>query len=415
MNSFYKKTAQNVPLWLSLLTIQWLATSLAVAQQATFPLQVLPPESKRITDPETGASLLFLTTNAAHDQNLYYEQRSWLADSSVILFNSSRTNGGLMGYVTKTDELLRLAPPDAAYGGPTGANLKNSFYAMRGNHVVEVSIEIEYGEKSVSKAVARERVITRLPDELMPPNTALSENSDGTFLALGVGGRGAGHPGMDGRVVVINTVTGATKTVHRIPGKDFSGHVVFSRANPNLVSFGEEGGWLSVVDVPTGKRVFQHKKVEGEFATHHCWWLGDTITFTGGFHPQPTEDADVKVIDIHTGEVRIVGKGSWWPGATSSELARQNWWHACGSETGRWLVADNWHGDIGIFHSKTTRTYILTQGHRTYGKGTHPEVGWDRKGEQVIFASHKFGNVDVCVATIPKDWQESWKDQISGP
>ena len=85
------------------------------------------------------------------------------------------------------------------------------------------------------------------------------------------------------------------------------------------------------------------------------------------------------------------------------------------SEKGRWIAADNWHGDIGIFHSKTTRTYILTKDHRTYGKGTHPEVGWDRKGEQVIFASHKFGNVDVCIATIPQGWQESWKDQVSVP
>ena len=117
----------------------------------------------------------------------------------------------------------------------------------------------------------------------------------------------------------------------------------------------------------------------------------------------------------HTGEVRIVGKGSWWPGATPAELARQNWWHACGSEKGRWLAADNWHGEIGIFHSKTTRTYLLTRDHRTYGKGTHTEVGWDRKGEQVIFASHKLGNVDVCVATIPQAWQETWQDQGSVP
>lgn len=398
----------------SLGAMLFLATSV-VAQETSFPITVLPSEAKQMTDPETGASLLFLTTNPAADQNLYYEQRSWLADSSVILFNSSRTNGGLMGFVTKTGELLRLSPLEGAYGGATGANLKNSFYAMRGNKVVEVFLDLEYGAKGVSKAAARERVIASLPEEFMPPNTSLTENANGTLLAVGVGGRGEANAGKDAGVVIINASTGETKAVHRVSGKDFSGHVVFSRTNPNLVSFCEKGGWLSVVDRRTGKRVFQHKQVEGEFATHHCWWMGDTITFTGGFHPQPTEDADVKVIDIHTGEVRIIGKGSWWPGATSAELARQNWWHACGSEKGRWLVADNWHGDIGIFHSKTTRTYLLTKGHRTYGKGTHPEVGWDRKGEQVVFASHKFENVDVCVATLPQAWQETWKNQVSVP
>ena len=385
------------------------------AEESVFDVPILPAEAKQIQDPETGVSLLFLTTHPSDDQNLYYEQRSWLADDSVILFHSSRTNGGLMGYVAKSGELLRLASPRGAYTGSTGANLKNSFYALRGNQVVEVFLSLEMGAKGLLRAAASERIIATLPEELMPPTTALSENADGTWLALGVGGRGSSNPGRDARVLAINTTTGETRTVHRIPGKDFSGHVVFNRTDPNLVSFCEEGGWLSVVDIQSGRRVFQHKKVDGEFATHHCWWLDDTITFTGGFHPQPTEDADVKVIDIRTGVVRIVGKGNWWPGATPAELARQNWWHACGSEQGRWLVADNWHGDIALFHSKTTRTYIMTKGHRTYGKGTHPEVGWDRKGEQVIFASHMLGNVDVCVATIPSAWQSGWAGQVSIP
>ena len=49
----------------------------------------------------------------------------------------------------------------------------------------------------------------------------------------------------------------------------------------------------------------------------------------------------------------------------------------------------------------------------TYGHGTHPEVGWDRRGEQVIFASHMLGDVNVCVATIPKAWQDAWASQCS--
>ncbi len=417
MNSIFTRIQSAIPRLMPLLILGlFLKLDLrAAAEETTFPIEVLPSEATQMTDKETGASLLFLTTNPALDQNLYYEQRSWLADSSVILFRSSRTNGGLMGYVTKTGELLRLSSPEGGYGGSTGANLKNSFYAMRGNKVVEVFLDLKYGAKDLLKAAARERVIASLPEEFMPPNTALTENSDGTLLAFGAGGRGEANTGKDAKVVIVNASSGDIRAVHRVPGSAFSGHVVFSRTNPNLVSFCEEGGWLSVVDVQIAKRVFQHKKVEGEFATHHCWWLGDTITFTGGFHPQPTEDADVKVIDIHTGEVRILGKGSWWPGATPAELARQNWWHACGSEQGRWLAADNWHGDIGLFHSKTTRTYYLTKNHRTYGKGTHPEVGWDRKGEQVIFASYKLGNIDVCVATIPKQWQEAWSGQLSIP
>lgn len=138
-----------------------------------------------------------------------------------------------------------------------------------------------------------------------------------------------------------------------------------------------------------------------------------TITFCGGWHPQPEEDADVKVPDNRDGTVRILGRGSWWPDASSAQLARWIWWHAAGHENGRWVAADNWHGDIGIFHGKTTRTYILTRDHRTCGRGAHPEVGWDRRREQVVFGSRKLGNPDVCVAAFPARWQRQWDSQIS--
>lgn len=391
-----------------------LCLGVGAGAQEAFPLQVLPAEHRQVADPATGAQLTFLTTDPAHDQSLYYEQRSWLADSSLIIFNSQRDGGGLMGYLVQTGELVRLATPKGGLGGPTAAVARNSVYAMRGADVLELSLNIEPSADPAaapSKVTATERLICTLGPENLPPNTALTENADGTKLALGVGGRlTAGGP--DGKVIAIDVADGTVDEVYRVPGEEFDGHVVFSRHNPSLLSLKERQSWVAVVDIRTKEVVYRQKNVPGEFATHHCWWVGDTITFCGGFHPQPTEDADVKVIDFRAGTVRIVGKGAWWPGATPAELAKLNWWHACGHESGRWIAADNWHGDIGLFHGKTTRTYILTQGHRTYGKGTHPEVGWDRRGEQVIFASHMLGNVDVCVATIPKAWQDEWEEQF---
>jgi hypothetical protein len=388
-----------------------LALAAPLLAQARFDLRVFPAEHRKMTDPATGAELTFLTTNPAHDQSLYYEQRSWLSDSSLILFHSSRPEGGLMGYLTATGELVRLMTPTGALGGPTAARDRPSVFALRGREVVELALEIRAGHPS--RVSARERVIARIPDEWGGANTALTESCDGALLAVGVGGRGAGNPGLDGRVAVIEVATGKVWEAARVPGQQFGGHVVFSRTEPTLLSFGKAGVWISVVDARTRARVFEHRQVAGEFATHHCWWRDYTITFCGGWHPQPKEDADVKVLDIRDGTVRILGKGSWWPQASSAELARWNWWHSAGHENGRWVAADNWHGDIGIFHGKTTRTYILTKDHRTYGRGTHPEVGWDRRGEQVVFSSHKLGSVDVCVATIPSQWQREWDSQVS--
>ena len=80
---------------------------------------------------------------------------------------------------------------------------------------------------------------------------------------------------------------------------------------------------------------------------------------------------------------------------------------AAGSADGRWIAADNWHGDLMLFEGKTTRPHLLTAGHRTYGQGEHPHVGWDRKGEKVVFCSRLLGNPNVCIATIPKAWQKA--------
>src|SRR5262252_1266246 len=76
-----------------------------MAAETSYRLEVLRPEHRRMTDPKTGAELLFLTTNPEKDSNLYFHEFSWLSDESIILFTSTRKNGGLMGYVTATGEL----------------------------------------------------------------------------------------------------------------------------------------------------------------------------------------------------------------------------------------------------------------------------------------------------------------------
>jgi len=59
-----------------------------------------------------------------------------------------------------------------------------------------------------------------------------------------------------------------------------------------------------------------------------------------------------------------------------------------------------------LFEGKTTRSHLLTAGHRTYGHGEHPHVGFDRASKQVVFTSEMLGNPDICVATIPQDLQD---------
>ncbi|NIA16546.1 MAG: hypothetical protein GWP08_21020 [Nitrospiraceae bacterium] len=375
------------------------SAGVACAASTVYPLEVLPPEHKQVVDPETGAELLFLTTNEASDTNLYFHERSWLADGSMILFVSSRENGGLMGYLVETGELVRLTTPAGGLGRATAALRGKRVFAMRGAEVVELTLEFGVSAdplKSPSMVRARERVICALPD--IPGGTSLNENANGQLLAFGyTDAQGQGV------IVIIDEETGATRSITSPDVR--SSHIQWSHTNPNLLSFAGVPQRLWIVDIRDGKPRNIYKQRPGEWATHEHWWVKDQIVFCGGVVPEPVEERHVKVVDIYSGEVRIIGAGAWWPGGDDASVARENFWHCAGSDDGRWVVADNWHGDITLFEGATSRPRILTKGHRTYGGGAHPHVGWDRVGQRVVFASHLLGNSNVCVATIPAEWQ----------
>jgi len=393
-----------------LLTAAVFYTSLGTAQAAS-DLKVFPPEHKKMTDPVSGAELTFLTTAPSKETTLYFHERSWLADGSVILFYSDRRDGGLMGYITQTGELIQLAKLKCA----TAAALDNRIYGVRNDQVIEMSLTIAppQSPNERSTVTATERVVCDLPKGLH--TTALNASCDGMQLACGVDGKkskptvaadGTTTPVKSG-VLVIGITDGKFRMLCEIPDTvGYEGHVQWSRTNPNLISLAGLTERLWIVDVRDGVMRNPYPQREKELVTHESWWVDDQLLFCGGMHPAPLEDSHVKVLNITTGQVRIIGEGCWWPGATRSELAKRNWWHASGSADGRWVVADNWHGDIMLFEGSTTRPHLLSSGHRTYGKGEHPHVGWDRVGKQVIFASEMLGDANICVATIPAALQQ---------
>ncbi len=407
-----------------------LAACAAPAAGISYPLEVLPPECKRMTDPRTGAELLFLTTAPENDANLYFHEYSWLADESVILFTSSRAKGGLMGYLAATGELIRLHTPQGPLGGATAAARGNAVLAVRGRSLVEIRLAIQpssYPAARPSRVTATERVLCTLPDGA--PSTSLNPSCDGKYVALGV--TGFADPKRGPAICKVDLKNGKLSEVCRLPQPPgYGGHVQWSRTNPHLISFAGGRGptkdiagpapistasedyagreqRLWVVDIREGIPRNVYLAEEGELVTHESWWVNDQILFCGGKSPTPAVLSHVKALNIYSGEVRILGAGARWPEASPSDAARHNWWHAAGSANGRWVAADNWHGDIMLFEGKTTRPHLLTAGHRTYGQGEHPHVGWDRKGEKVVFGSHLLGNLNVCVATIPKAWQEA--------
>lgn len=382
----------------------------AVPFSEPYPLEVLPAQAVRATDEKTGVELLYLTSGPSENENQYFHERSWLEDGSLILYHARNAPAGSYGYIVATGERIRLAAADGtALTRTTAAVNHPGVYGMAGDRVFEMALDIALSENPAavpSVVMARQRELCSISGT----SGAVNESCDGRYLALGA------QDANDSRktaVIIISTEDGRREQICGMPEGTTNAvsHVQWSTTNPHWISFANAPIRIWVVDIRDRKPWAPYLEWPQELVTHESWWVDDQILFCGGIHPKPTEDSHVKTLDPRSGQVRIVGEGAWWPEATPPEVAKRNWWHAAGSPDGCWVAADNWHGDIMLFEGLTTRPRLLTTGHRTYGAGEHPEVGWDRRGEQVIFASHKLGEgVHACVATIPAEWQEELRE-----
>ncbi len=376
--------------------------------------EILPPERQTGVDPQSGARVVFVTTHRATDQGLYFHERSWLSDGSMLIFLSQRTGRSEpFGYVESFGHLVQLIPDGApATGLITCARAGNRIFAVREGRVVEWHVSVKEGDPPAVRI--RERQVTDLSCHGASA-AGLSENADGRYL--GTSFADAKNPGRH-QIIAIELATGR---VIRVAALDFPAwHVQFSWTQPDLILFSRsypEGDrmpppkdpnapphcrmWLVRLDGKPPRPI--HLQRPNELVTHECWWTEDRITFCGGHHVP--EESHLKVYDMKTGRISILGAGSWWPGGDPDQIRRRAWWHAAGSPDGRWAVADNPYGDIVLFDAFTTEERLLTGGHRKPGESVHAHPGWAPSSDRVVFTSTQKGNADVVIAYVPKGWR----------
>lgn len=388
-----------------------LITTLVITFNSTaqeWECNILPSERKIEIDPASGAEITFITTDKSNDTNLYFHDNCWLFNGEIMLFNSDR-NGRveIFGYILNTGELIRFnAAKDSAAKFPEASKFGNRIYVVKDNSIY--IWEIDYVKDPVSAVDVKETKLCDYPEGAIQLH-GLNENSDGSLLSYSY------HLDDLYYINVVNIKTGGSETVAKVNCQ--IQHVQFSWNRPDLLSYARSydsdtapldsneplHARIWFVNVNTNTPVPAFFQVPGELVTHECWWVNDQITFIGG---HKKEEGHVKVLDLKTNEIRIIGAGSWLEDVEARELSKYNWWHAAGSPDGQWVVADNWHGIISVFDAQNSRTRILTEGHRMYGSGAHPHVGWDLHGKSVEFTSNKLGNPDVCIGAIPSGWQK---------
>jgi len=371
--------------------------------------EVLPSEKKVEIDPDSGAKITFVTTNPSNDTNLYFHDRCWLQKGELMLFMSDRDGRyEIYGYVASTGELVRLNHPgDDAAGNPVASKNGTTVFVVKNKAIYTWEVTMRMGHKT--RVEISEKKLYDFPPDALPFHS-LNENADGSLLSYGYVLDAKHHVG------VVNLKTGTSEVIASV---DFNvQHVQFHWTDPNVLSIARGYGtdtantspynpdepaqcriWFIHVPAKTLTPAFY--QVPGELVTHECWWTENRITFIGGHRK---EEAHVKVLDLNTNRISIIGAGGWLPGVEAKPLSAVNWWHASGSPDGRWVAADNWHGIIALFNAQTTRMHTLTTHHRTYGGGAHPHVGWDLAGKSVEFTSNKLGSPDVCIGEIPEDW-----------
>jgi oligogalacturonide lyase len=376
------------------------------ANSSIWDCEILPAERKQETDPMTGIEVTYITTNKSNDTNLYFHDRCWLMDGNIMIFNSDRTGRNeIFGYIVSTGELIRFnREADEVAKFPLASRNGHDMYVAKGNAIYVWTMA--YTQEPESSVQVTERKLCDYPDGSTQLH-GLNENADGTLVSYGYTLDHKNH------IAIVKTKTGQTDLVTTV---DYPiQHIQFSWTRPDLLSYARSYGsdtapedspeeahariWF--VNVNTKTPVPSFYQVPGELVTHECWWVNDQITFIGGHRK---EEGHMKVLDLRTNEIRIIGAGAWMEGVEARDLAAINWWHGAGSPDGRWVIADNWHGHIALFDAANTRMRYLTKGHRTYGSGAHPHVGWDLHGKSVEFTSNKMGNPDVCIVEIPEDW-----------
>lgn len=415
-------TVEKSFLWITLIClIPWTTPQGLGADVATWDCEVFPSEREVTFDEESGAKVTFVTGTSGDDANLYFHQRSWLPDGSLLFFFRQEEDGPrtFSGYLEETGEIVRIQKPDQSlFGLPTAARYANEVYVAHDQALWAWEIETVFEPKT--RVTVTEKKICDIPEE-MGSLSGLNENSDGTRLVFG----GPVKDSTGSLIVAADKETGEIQEVARTPFP--AGHIQCSWDNPDLVMFNHQrswkwgdhnrfGGpydhrmWLADLSDRAPWKLYP-TPATGELTTHECWWVDNQVVFCSGTHwNQETgaEESHVKVIDVDTGVARIIGAGSWVEGVSPRDLAKRNWWHSSGDPTGRFVAGDNWHGDIAIFSAQSARERLLVQNHRTYGGGAHPHMGWSPDGKKLVFASNRRGNVDVCIAEIPVDWFADW-------
>lgn len=267
-----------------------------------------PSERRELRDEKTGARLWQITTAEAMHHHFYFTNPSWPDDPRELYFISYRNGFPNLfaaaephGVITQLTDRVDINP-----FSPTVTRDGRRFYLSARDCVVEVDRE-----------TLRERVLAKF-DGAKLGNCSL--NAAGTRLAIGV------RLAKCCRLALIELASGRTKILIE---KAEVGHIQFCPADDNLLEYSGGPGeriWTIHADGSGDRNLYPQQP--GEWIVHESW-LGDGSEIIFTHWPRA-----LRAISRDSSRVRTI--------------AAFNTWHQSSDRTGRWVVGDTNHPDIGL-------------------------------------------------------------------
>lgn len=425
-----------------------------------------PSERKVVTDPVTGAPLVFLTSTPAGDSKIYPTHPQWTADGKWIVFRSARVARQAFAVNEETGDIVQLT--ETGFRGALCVAQKSMrlFFTRPTDHAtrVEASRRAEREEQSavpeaplevvaidleklfadsaagaLKPAAHYEKVFGTIPLEIggagelaldadeqvvyfrMVREAAAKHLPEGTKIEGTFGPRnmGAGPTG----VAKMDLATGEVKSVVAVGFQ--VGHIQSNPWTPGEVIFcWETGGkspqraWTVQADGTGLRPLFPESTFD--WITHEAVIGKDEVALailghrkpgvndawgTSGTREHPT---GLAIVNLRSREMIIAGQTKSGSG----------YWHVHGSSDGRWAVGDDFERNLWLIDRRTNETMLLTTGHKpTAADHVHPTFNADSTKISIQSAMLSADNrsMNICVVAVPKEWLERKYDEKTQP
>jgi oligogalacturonide lyase len=334
------------------------------------------------TDNMTGARVINLTPDDAHDDVFYQTHPMWTPGMEHFLFISDRDGEGARPYILemKTGKTVPVAP-DQAMGLHALAPEGDRFFFMMDRVLNSLDPRGAFGERETQTHAA-------LPEAALAPAGGMSAGPESAFIFIGVT-LGEEQWGIAAWEAAPDTWRIVAKTDFKV------GHLQANPDDPNLLLFCHETGgdapqriWL--LDVAAGTHAPFSKETYEEWVTHECWWGSDRVIFT----IWPYDD-----------ERKQQAHGVLWADIETQQrhlLAQYPAWHTQGSPDRKWVLGDDFERNLWLIDTHSLERRLLTQGHRSGELATHPHASFTPDSKGIVFNSSKNGQQDIFLVLLPE-------------